>query len=216
MAEPVWPEPKFFLDEEKVKKGRAHYERELFGKLSRGSIPGEKSTSYIEVPSVAGRIRNIFPEARILAILRDPVERALSNYWFSRKHGLETRSLKEAFIDGVPPPPLEKEVSVDPFDYLGRGLYARQLSDYWKLFGKDRIHVLINEEFIGNEEAVLELYRSIDLEEAPAPDFIQESFNEGERERDPFEEEARAYLREHFKEANEELRRAMGREEKIW
>ncbi len=216
MADPVRPEPKFFLDEDRVKGGREAYERELFGELRDDVIPGEKSTSYIEFPSVAERVAHLFPDAHIVVMLRDPVERALSNYHFSRKHGLETRSLREVFIDGAAPPPWDMGISVDPFDYLGRGLYAKQLEPYWNVFGKEQVHVLINEEFMGSEEAVRELYRSLGLEEIPVPDLIGESFNEGERERDPDEEEVRGFLRGYYEEANEELRRALGRERKIW
>jgi hypothetical protein len=216
MAKPVRPEPKFFLDEERVKGGREAYERELFGELRNDVIPGEKSTSYIEFPRVAERIHQLFPEARIIAMLRDPVERALSNYWFSRKNGLETRSLREVFIDGMSAPPLEKEVSVDPFDYWGRGLYEKQLRPYWELFGEEQVHVLINEEFVGSEEAVLELYRSLGLDEISVPDLITKSFNEGERERDADEEEVRGALQAYYAEANEDLERALGRELKVW
>ncbi|MFB6258224.1 MAG: sulfotransferase [Flavobacteriales bacterium] len=216
MAEPVWPEPKFFLDAEKLKGGREGYEKELFGELDEGLIPGEKSTSYIEFPTVAERIHTLFPDARLIALLRDPVERALSNYWFSRKQGLEPRSLKDVFIEGTPPPFLESEVSVDPFDYLGRGEYAMQLRPFWESFGNDRVHVLIHEEFTGREEALRELYRSLGLDEVPVPDLGKESLNQGERKEDPDEAEVRDFLREYYEEAIKALEKALGRNLDVW
>src|SRR3712207_7986704 len=52
---------------------------------------GEKSTSYLELPAAVARITAVLGRPRIVVQLRDPVARAVSNWGFSRGHGLEDR-----------------------------------------------------------------------------------------------------------------------------
>ncbi len=157
MAVPMRPEPKFFLDPAAVALGPAHYRAKHFPGVAADQVLGEKGTSYIEHPAAAPRIRAFFPEARAIAILRNPVHRALSNYHFTRQHGLEPRTLEEVFLHDVPRPTLEKAVSVPPFDYLERGRYVRYLEPWRAEFGAD-LRVEVFEELVGSVEALQRLY----------------------------------------------------------
>jgi len=97
MAQPVRPEPKFFLNELLVSKGKKFYEETYFSSHKLGArYFGEKSTSYIESTDAAMRIKKYYPDARILIILRDPVLRAYSNYRFSVVNKLEPLSFEQA------------------------------------------------------------------------------------------------------------------------
>ena len=99
MAQPVRPEPKFFLDERLVAQGKDYYENTYFNeRVEATSYLGEKSTSYIESIEAAQRIHSLYPDARILMILRDPVVRAYSNYRFSVAHQLEKLTFMEALV----------------------------------------------------------------------------------------------------------------------
>lgn len=173
-AFPRKPEPKYFL-ENSVTLGeyRSRYFR---------SIPPEtkwlveKSTSYYEHPEVADRIAQLIPDSRIVAILRNPVDRAISNYWFSVKHGLESRTIEEVFLRELEKPQLRTEVSVDPFNYIQRGFYANMLTPFLRRF-LDRMDVLIFERFIRDAE-----YRSdfqqrlgLNLSANPDPEWINHS-----------------------------------------
>lgn len=152
MAAPERPEPKFFLDEGLVRGGKAKYFEKLFGGDSPKDIWfGEKSTSYYENAGACRNIQSMFPLAPVILMLRNPIERALSNYYFSVQNGLETRSLSGVFLEGAPAPELNFKVSVSPFDYINRSRYSIHLLKCKEIFG-DNLFTFISEE----------LFRSVD------------------------------------------------------
>jgi len=98
MAKPVYPEPKFFLQNNSIKKIN-QYEKTFFKeKLKQKKVYGEKSTSYYITPQVPKRLISAYPNSKTIFILRNPVYRALSHYFFTKSHGLETRSLEAVFL----------------------------------------------------------------------------------------------------------------------
>jgi hypothetical protein len=96
---------------------------------------GEATPDYLFEPGVPERIRQTCPECRFIVSLRDPVQRAFSWYLYARRSFNERRSF-ENFIEQQP-------------EVLQRGRYCEQLSRYFAAFGKDKVLVLIFEEFIG-------------------------------------------------------------------
>jgi hypothetical protein len=138
MARPLRPEPKLFLAAEGVTRERY---ATLFAGKPGARWRGEKSTSYMERPEMLPRLLALLPECRVLFLLRDPVERAVSNYWFSVAHGVETLDIEEAFRregerrDDYP----RDRFSVSPFAYLARGEYARLLAPFLAGMPRDRL-----------------------------------------------------------------------------
>ncbi|TVR76910.1 MAG: sulfotransferase [Saprospirales bacterium] len=135
-----FPEPKFFI--KYPGKGSCEFKNELFGEIQKqDKVLIEKSTSYVEYREALVRINEVFPNSNIFFIVRDPVQRAISNYFFSVRNGLEKRCIREAFLE-------EKnvrnnyEVSVNPFDYIGRSRFSKQLKTLEDVFCKDRLHIL--------------------------------------------------------------------------
>ena len=81
MARPVNPEPKYFLREN---SNLNEYRNTVFAGAPKSKLYlGEKSTSYYEKPEVAGRIKSMIPDAKLVVVLRNPVNRAISNFTFS-------------------------------------------------------------------------------------------------------------------------------------
>ena len=166
MAHSVKAEPKFFLDEELVRKGKSYYEKLYFHSLQPTTLLiGEKSTSYLESEEAAIRIKSLYPDAYILIILRNPIFRAYSNYLFSKFNMLESLDFGDALA-------LEKEriakkrfnTSVCPWAYVQRGHYINYIKHYVKLFNKDNIKILIFEEFINNLSSVRNLYKWLGID----------------------------------------------------
>lgn len=147
MNRPLFPEPKYFL---RRVVDITTYLPKYFGESDEAVILGEKSTSYYESQEAARNIHAYFPQAKIIFMLRDPVKRALSNYFFSVENGLESRSLEAVFLEKVPPPHISTPISTDPFAYLERGRYSRYVKMYQDIFGKNQIHVAFLEEMAGN------------------------------------------------------------------
>ena len=143
MAKPLKPEPKFFLRDEVYAKGLAHYSQTWFAGADTRKMAGEKSTDYLESAPAADRIARDLPRAKLVFILREPVDRAYSNYLWSRMNGLETESFDTAIR-------LEEDRERDlpdrwrftrPFSYFSRGLYARLLEPYFNRFMAHQILV---------------------------------------------------------------------------
>lgn len=211
MSVPVKPEPKYFLKES---VNYADYLKEVFPNYpDHVTYLGEKSVSYYESISVAEQIKKLLPGVKILLILRNPVDRALSNYSFSVTHGLETRTPEEAFILNVPPPPRSMSTSVDPFDYIGRSDYMCHVPVLKNLFGEDLLILqferLVNGLDLSQLQNFLNLKVGFELPEA------SNMFNQSERfiisdavqghlksRFQPMIEELSTYLRRDFSEWN--------------
>ena len=70
--------------------------------MGRPRIAGEATPSYLIYPHPPARIAATLPDARFIAVLRDPVERALSHYRHSRTNGNEDLDRFEAALDAEP------------------------------------------------------------------------------------------------------------------
>jgi len=208
MAKPLMPEPKFFLDSEKVKRGKKYYREHYFLDHNK-KVFGEKSTSYIEFPETYERIQSFFPDAKYIVLLRNPVDRAVSNYFFSVKNNLETRTLNEVFIEKKSPPELEKVLSVSPFDYLKRGNYVEQLQPWVENCDKNNLLVIVQEKLVKNilpefSRLCAFLNLSVDFD----TDFSAEKVNASEEYSIP--KEIRRVLGDYYTPYNRKLEELLG------
>lgn len=124
----------FFVAERNWGRGRGWYERQFTG---RGPVHGESSTTYARFPhhpGVAARMHALVPDARLLYVVRDPVERAVSQYVHEYAAGREDRPLVEALT----------APSANP--YLDLSRYALQIEQYLPYYPKERILVLTAED----------------------------------------------------------------------
>lgn len=216
MAGPVRPEPKFFLDAERVAQGRKAYLSHYFPSATADQVLGEKGTSYLEHPEAGSRIRSFFPKAKAVAILRDPVHRAISNFRFSADNGMEPRTAREVFIEDVPPPLLTKVTSVSPFDYLKRGHYREQLQP-WAVHFQDDLRVVIFEEIQGRMALLRELYVWLGIDPEFTPPHFHLPVNQSEAFGDgPIDPVISAALRRHFAPHISELEDWLGRKIPDW
>jgi hypothetical protein len=120
------------------------------------TITGEASPSYLFDQQVPERIARIVPDARLIALLRNPVDRAYSHYQMEVRRGKEGRSFKEATE--------EEMISVEgqgntvdvPHAYLRRGLYAEQLERFSFFADRARLLVIKSENLFTRRLEVLE------------------------------------------------------------
>jgi hypothetical protein len=123
----------------------------LFDRADDARLVGEASTSYLWDREAAGRIQQVVPEARILIMLRDPVERAYSQYWNDVREGLERRSFLEAVVDEQRSGPGAWGV---PSLYIDCGRYADQVERYLDRFGA-QVLVSFFEDFVADQPATV-------------------------------------------------------------
>lgn len=215
MAKPFRPEPKFFLDEDEVSKGQKYYLNKYYSLRKEGQVLVEKSTSYIESIKAGENIKTLFPDARIIVSLRNPVERAISNYFFSRNNGLETRTIEEVFLDEKPFDRISVKTSVSPFAYLERGEYVKYLKKYYNLFSEANIGVFIFEEFINNKEGLNKVSKYLGIDDFNIlPEELSKRVNFSEK--DEISTEIRAKLNKYYRSFNEELEILLRRNLNIW
>jgi hypothetical protein len=133
-----------------------------------GRVLGEKSTSYIDRPDSAVRIENALPGAKIIAIVREPLARAVSHYRFSFQNRAETLDLAAALTPEAEARSYDTErFSVSPFHYLMRGRYIEHLQPWVDVFGLSRIHVVVFEELIAEPATLSRVHRYLEVEERP-------------------------------------------------
>lgn len=142
----------------------AEYER-LFANATDATAIGEASPIYLECPQAAGRIRALLPDARIICSLRQPVERAYSDYlMYLRRRGRRFDPARDlsASAEWARPDSRWMEVS----------RYHGQLARYFEAFPRERIHVLLIDDFKPSPvDAVQEVYRFLGIDPTFLPDF---------------------------------------------
>jgi hypothetical protein len=206
MAQPLVPEPKYFLGAGSESSDLADYRRRLFSPL-RAPVCGEKTVSYMDHPDAPRRIQRLLPDAHIVFVLRDPVERALSNYWFSVANGIETLSLREALLretEGVPRPH-DPRLSMSPYAYLERGHYVRSLERWERFFPRPQLVILLFEELLSGERALDRLFAALRVAPGLPPSPPAAAPNAARREAGPADAEIAEALRGHFEASNREL-----------
>lgn len=180
MAKPLVPEPKFFLRDDLYERGLEYYSRTWFAQIPAGMRAGEKSTNYLESATAAERIATSLPEIRLVFLLRNPVDRAYSNYLWSRQNGMETEDFETALALED-----ERERTVPdalryarPHALFSRGLYARHLRPYFERFARERILILRHEDIAARPGTVAEsLHRFLGVEPRPQDAQGQERIN---------------------------------------
>lgn len=190
------PEPKFFLTDDDELRYSA-----LFPDVG-GPWWLDKSTTYLERADAAARASRCVPDALVLAVLRDPVERTYSNWRFSVVNGVEDL----AFDDSLRPDAQARSMptlSTSPFDSLRRGRYAELLRPWRAKFG-DSLVVLQYERMVaaGGPVYLAERLASSGLPITDRGNLepLNEATVGGE-----MSETARSWLVDYFREPNGEL-----------
>lgn len=132
--------------------------RTLWQRLRERPLCGEATPYYLFHPLAAERIADRCPHARLVVLLRDPVERSLSQYFHSVRLGLESLSLSDAIA--AEPDRLADAESIlqlgkrhqshQEHSYLSRSRYGHQLERYAKRFPQQQLLVLSSEAFFSD------------------------------------------------------------------
>jgi hypothetical protein len=109
-----------------------------FPEIREGQLVGEKSNSYLDTPCAPERVHALLPHVRLIVQLRNPVERAYSDYCMLYRRGEVDRDI-ETWLDA------RKSA---PGRFLAGGLYFAQLQAYLDLYPEDRLLVLFFEEML--------------------------------------------------------------------
>jgi len=178
LNQPWWPEPKFFLNEDAPSRIDEYKKKYYF--RDDATLQGEKSVCYMEHSEVIERIARSFPDARIIFILRDPVDRAISNYWYSVGNKLEEAPIEQALTDesfAQRAYDNKRIIGCPPYFYLQRGKYADYLDNYLQHFDRSQIKILVSEQFFNNQKSISDLFEFLKIDPDFAPPSMAKKVN---------------------------------------
>lgn len=123
--------------------------RRYYDSVSHEHALGEATPSYMYEPDAVVRMASVVPDARLVAILRHPVDRAYSHYWLNRGQGRERLGF-EAALDAeagrlATGAGLEPGVQRRRWAYVDRGRYLPQLRRLCDHYPRERLLVLVFE-----------------------------------------------------------------------
>lgn len=132
---------------------------------------GEISTHYLFDLESAARIGEAFPDIKIFVVLRNPVDRAFSQYNMERhKTGKERRSLMQV-IQEEP----DNEI-------IARGLYARQLAPYLRQFSDNQLRVYLFDDMKRDPAAFfLDLFGFVGVDTSFVPPSLNKRMNKSRK-----------------------------------
>ncbi len=152
-------------------QGMEWYSR-FFRDCEQSSAIGEITTTYFHQVGVAERIATHLPHVKLIACLREPMERMISAYYYRRRAGETLLSFEEA---------LGKEP-----DLLEESLYDRCIERYLEHFPEGRIHVLFYEDLKEDPRNFLrDLFSAIGVDPGFEPEGMEQQVNQRSEERIP-------------------------------
>ena len=213
---PSWKEVSYF--DRHYARGERWY-RGHFPLRSRERTVGEASPGYLFHPLAPGRVRETVPDARLIVLVRDPVDRALSHYHHEVALGREPLSFEAALDAEAERTHGEAErMEREPgyfshawwdYTYVARGRYAEQLERWFAVFPREQLLVLASEELAADTEAayrrVLAFLGADAHELAEYPRVYKQEYAE-------MAAETRRRLAREFEEPNRRLYELLGRD----
>ncbi len=212
LARPSRPEPKVFCDAHLAARGHEWYDATWFAHAGEEMLLLDKSTSYLEDPAAPERAATVLGEPLVVVVLRDPVQRAVSNWRFSTDHGLETRDVEEALrADLAGEQPWDRAVSsVSPVAYVRRGRYVDHLPAWTSRFPRST-HVVLLEDLLADPAVLTGLVAALGADPGQLPEQAPEPVNQSSAGSPVLGEDLRGTLEEYYEPGNRALAEMLGR-----
>jgi len=184
-----------------------------------GLVAGEASADYMFYPRTPARVREVIPDAQLIVLLCNPVERALAHYEQQVKLGLETLSFEDALAFEATRLSGEYEklasdgsyssFNYQHYSYLARGMYANQLARWFKFFEREQFLILSDQPSDANPERnYLQVLEFLGVADAPSSHVRVEN----RKVYQPMAEDTREWLTAFFAPHNAELYELLGQD----
>ncbi len=170
------------------------------------TVRGESSPGYTspDHPGVAERMAAVVPAARLVYLVRDPLERAVSQYRHHRADGTERRAPEEALLDPAS-------------QYVSRGRYYQRLRPFLDRFPPERIAVVAHEELLAARRLTLRgLFRFVGVDDGFWSEALTQRWHPARSEPVEVAPPLRRRLRDAFRDDAQRLRELAGREFPRW
>jgi hypothetical protein len=182
-----------------------------------GVLSGEATPYYLFHPLVPARVQRALPDIRLIVMLRDPVERAISHHNHETELGHEVLDLRTALArEETRLAGAEDQLrssgrcfAHQHYSYVSRGLYLEQLERWWQVYDRSRIHVCLSEQLFADPRGELARICVFLGLEPHAPAALRPR---NVRPHDAAPADVVAALRERFAEPNRRLAEALDRD----
>lgn len=135
---------------------------------------GEATTEYLYMPKAPERIQRHIPEAKLIAILRDPAERAFSAFCYQWRDGCEKLTFEQALA--AEPQRIAEHKWWPGWHYKQSGFYYQQLTRYFQVFDPGQIKVYLHDELSADPTTVVkDIFRFIGVEDDFTPTFTRKN-----------------------------------------
>jgi hypothetical protein len=142
----------------------------LFEGVSDEKAIGEASASYLYSPRAPALIRRSIPHAKLIAVLRNPADRAYSNFVHCVQVGREPLG---SFVEALQAEKRRIRENWGPlWHYKQKGFYYAQVKRYFDTFGQDQVKIHLYDDLKGSPFSTLrDIFRFLDVDETFAPDL---------------------------------------------
>jgi hypothetical protein len=142
--------------------------RSLFAAAGPGRRAGEATPEYLLDDRALDRMRAEVPSARLVVLLREPVERLWSQYWFFRAMGVDVRRLERTLAAERRHP--DRTPRNVPIGYLRASRYGDRIAAVLDRFPRDQLLVEFYDDVRDRPDEVwLRLLRHLGVDDAPRP-----------------------------------------------
>jgi hypothetical protein len=176
----------------------------------------EASPSYLQSPEALQRMRDVLPEAKVIALLRDPVARAFSNYQHEKLRHREARTFLEVVRETIAAdsagPDYRRPLwpnGGSAGNYISRGYYAMHIEALWRIYPREQVLIVDSAELFADTNAICQrVFAFMGVEQFDMqPGKI---YNRGFY-REVLDQEAADLLREHYRPHDQRLTELLGR-----
>ncbi|HWH36059.1 MAG TPA: sulfotransferase [Acidimicrobiales bacterium] len=143
--------------------------RSQFRQAGHQAVVGEATPSYMFSPRWLDRLASVLPDARLIALLRHPVDRAYSHYWMNRGQGREALPFTDA-LNAEAERLRSGGLAARRFAYVGGGRYLGQLNEICHRYPRRQLHVVIFDDLRADPASVYaELCRFLGVDDGFRP-----------------------------------------------
>ena len=125
----------------------------LFDEVTDEKAIGESSTIYLSHAQAPKNIHDFNPDMKLVVILRDPVDRAFSNFTYTRRDERESANTIWEAMDAEPKRTADGWGPL--WHYQRKGLYFEHLSRYFELFPREQMHIILYDDYKKNPQQTL-------------------------------------------------------------
>lgn len=179
---PPQKEINFFANEDRFQRGLGWYVGTYFEGADERKLWGEVSPHYMSYGRAPRRIHDAFPHAKLIALLRNPIDRAYSHYRMAVRRGQERRTFGEVITDQRRTlSTLPETETGDDSDYvLAFSRYGLALESYLRYFDREQLLVIFQEDILSRpEENLREVFSFLGVSEAYVPPNLGKKYHVG-------------------------------------